>query len=163
LSKRAKQLTAFAHRAKQEERSEYVLIAKQVMRFRQLRNSCENELARGHEWQQERDHDAQGSPQSPPTPLTSNNLPSKNSSSETKSQTKSNGNQVVNTTLGRSRPGQTTEWKPNKTRRNSVTAAKNRMNDPIAMIRNRLRGAAYHMGKMKFEKLFAYYDRKFIC
>jgi hypothetical protein len=152
LSKRAKQLTAFAHRAKQEERSEYVLIAKQVMRFRQLRNSCENELARGHEWQQERDHNAQGSPQSPPTPLTSNNLPSKNSSSETKSQTKSNGNQVVNT-----------EWKPNKTRRNSVTAAKNRMNDPIAMIRNRLRGAAYHMGKMKFEKLFAYYDRKFIC
>ena len=48
MAGRAGALTRWAHKAKQEERPEYVLIAKQVTRFRQLRNSCENEASKGH-------------------------------------------------------------------------------------------------------------------
>ena len=155
LSKRADDLTQFAHRAKQEERSEYVLIAKQVMRFRQLRNSCENELARGHEWQQHRDHDPPVSPQSMVGSTTST-VSTSNNSPTPKNLT---GSQVVNTHLGRSRPGKTEEWKEEKHRRGSTSTTKKRLSSPVAMIRNRLRGASYHHGKMNFAKLFSYYDR----
>ena len=165
LSKRAKELTDFAHRAKQEERSEYVLIAKQVMRFRQLRNACENELVRGHEWQQQHDHDAPGSPEASfnQTNHSNNNSPSSpagSSSTVDQSPPPKVGNQNINTSLGRSRPGKTEEWKQDVHRRGSISATKNRLSDPVAMIRNRLRGAAYHMGQMNFLKLFSYYDRK---
>ena len=118
LSKRADDLTQFAHRAKQEERSEYVLIAKQVMRFRQLRNSCENELARGHEWQQHRDHGPPVSPQSMVVSTTSTTVSTSNNSPTPKKLT---GSQVVNTQLGRSRPGKTKEWKEEKHRRGSIS------------------------------------------
>ena len=46
-----------------------------------------------------------------------------------------------------------------KERRSSVASARKRQGDDIAMIKNRLRGASYHLGKMDFARLFRYYDR----
>ena len=154
LSTRAKDLTTFAHRAKQEERSEYVLIAKQVMRFRQLRNSCENELARGHDWQQHHDHEPASAPPPPPPPPPVGEASFSSPQSIDTASTSNNSPQ-----LGRSTPGETEPWENDKARRGSINTARTRLSSPIAMIRNRLRGAAYHMGKMNFHKLFSYYDR----
>ena len=131
------------------------------MRFRQLRNACENELAKGHEWQQHRDHDAPGSPDASGSPGSSGSPDSTTGTASTSNNSptsKSKSTAVVDTSFGKSTPGKTTAWKADG-RRSSISSAKKRLANPISMIRNRLRGASYHQGKMNFLKLFSYYDR----
>ena len=148
MKKRAAELKQWSHKAKQEERPEYVLIAKQATRFRQLRSNCEAEVNKVNSGSST--SYGQGSspalPSASPPVMTPAPLP--------------NSSKVATPPYKSEETSAPTSQSPrSKERRSSVRAAKKRQSSTIAMIKNRLRAAAYHLGKMDFAKLFKYYDR----
>ena len=145
MADRAAALTRWAHLAKQDERPEYVLIAKQVTRFRQLRNSCENEASKGQNWSPD---------DAPPSPVTVGGSPVVPPPLPPPPPTTASGSPSTPNTASTNSPSPR-----RKERRASVSASKKRQGSNIAMIKNRLRGASYHLGKMDFARLFRYYDR----